>query len=209
MSFAPEEMDEIVRISNALVINIGCLDRHEIEGMKVAAEAAVKYGKPWVLDPVGAGASRLRTETALELIKEWHPTVIRGNASEIMVLAGSSIVSKGVDSNNSSSDALDGAKALAAITGSVVSISGATDYITDGYRVETICNGHPIMSKVTGAFAAVSRSPFEAALHAMAVMGVAGDIAAAKCKGAGSMGVEFIDALSNFDAEANAKLIRQ
>ena len=219
MSFAPEEMDEIVRISNALVINIGCLDRHEIEGMKAAAEAAVKYGKPWVLDPVGACASRLRTETALELIKEWHPTVIRGNASEIMVLAGSSIVSKGVDSNNSSSDALDGAKALAAITGSVVSISGATDYITDGYRVETICNGHPIMSKVTamgctasaitGAFAAVSRSPFEAALHAMAVMGVAGDIAAAKCKGTGSMGVEFIDALSNFDAEANAKLIRQ
>ena len=74
------EMDEIVRISNALVINIGCLDRHEIEGMKAAAEAAVKYGKSWVLDPVGAGASCLRTETALELIREWHPTVIRGNA---------------------------------------------------------------------------------------------------------------------------------
>lgn len=219
MSFCPEEMDEIVKISSALVINIGCLDRHEIEGMRAAAAAAVKYGKPWVLDPVGAGASKLRTETALELIRDYHPTVIRGNASEIMVLAGSSIVSKGVDSTNSSSDAVDGAKALALSTGAVVSISGATDYITDGTRVETITNGSPIMSRVTamgctasavtGAFVAVSDSPLEGALNAMAVMGVAGDIAAAKCKGTGSMGVEFLDALSNFDAGECAELIRQ
>lgn len=221
MSFAPEEMDEIVKIASALVINIGCLDRHEIEGMKAAAAAAQKYGKPWVLDPVGAGASALRTETALELIRDYHPTVIRGNASEIMVLAGSEIVSKGVDSNNSSSDAVEGAKALAKSTGAVVSISGATDYVTDGERVETIVNGDPIMgritamgctaSAVTGAFIAVSRTPLEGALNAMAVMGVAGDIAAAKTagRGTGTMGVEFMDALSTFDAEVNASLIRQ
>lgn len=219
MSFAPEEMDEIVKISSALVINIGCLDRHEIEGMKAAAAAAVKYAKPWVLDPVGAGASALRTETALELIRDYHPTVIRGNASEIMVLAGATIVSKGVDSTNASSDAVEGAKALAKNTGAVVSISGAVDYITDGERVETIANGDSIMSRVTamgctatavtGAFVAVSRTPLEGALHAMAVMGVAGEKAAAKAKGTGSMGVEFLDELSNFDAEANASLIRQ
>lgn len=219
MSFAPEEMDEIVKISRALVINIGCLDRHEIEGMKAAAAAAVKYNKPWVLDPVGAGASTLRTQTALELIRDFHPTVIRGNASEIMVLAGSEIVSKGVDSTNSSSDAVEGAKALAKSTGAVVSISGATDYVTDGERVESIKNGHPIMGRVTamgctatavtGAFVAVSRTPLEGALDAMAVMGVAGDIAAAKCAGTGSFGVEFMDALSNFDAEVSAPLIRQ
>lgn len=219
MSFAPEEMDEIVKISSALVINIGCLDRHEIEGMKAAAAAAVKYGKPWVLDPVGAGASTLRTQTALELIRDYHPTVIRGNASEIMVLAGSEIVSKGVDSTNASSDAVEGAKALAASTGAVVSISGAVDYVTDGQRVETIANGDPIMSRVTamgctasavtGAFVAVSATPFEGALNAMAVMGIAGETAAAKAKGTGSMGVEFMDALSTFDAETASSLIRQ
>ena len=219
MSFCPEEMDEIQAIASALVINIGCLDRHEIEGMHAAAAAAHKYGKPWVLDPVGAGASKLRTQTALDLISKYHPAVIRGNASEIMVLAGSDIVSKGVDSNNSTTDAIEGAKALALSTGAVVSISGAVDYVTDGVRVGTCRNGHPIMSRVTamgctasaitGAFVAVEKDAFHAALNAMALMGVAGDIAAAKCKGTGSMGVEFLDALSNFDAQACASLVKE
>ena len=219
MSFCPEEMDEIVKIASALVINIGCLDRHEIEGMNAAAAAAVKYSKPWVLDPVGAGASTLRTQTALSLIEKYHPTIIRGNASEIMVLAGSAIASRGVDSNNSTYDAMEGAKALALATGAAVSVSGAVDFITDGKRTATISNGSPIMSRVTamgctasaitGAFVAVDSDAFCAATAAMAVMGVAGDIAAARCKGTGSMGVEFLDALSNFDAASAASLIKE
>lgn len=243
MSFCAEEMEEIVSIASALVINIGCLDRLEIEGMRIAAATAHRLGKPWVLDPVGAGASKIRTQTSLELIRDSHPTIIRGNASEIMALAGAQIVSRGVDSSNSSSDALESAKALAQATGAVVSVSGATDYITDGERVATISNGHPIMSRitamgctasaVTGAFAAVCGDAFEAAWAAMAMMGVAGDIAAARSaatgvrtapaagkageaqactgaiKGTGTMGVEFMDALSTFDAEAAAALIKE
>ena len=219
MSFCPEEMDEIVKIASALVINIGCLDLHEIDGMRAAASAACKYGKPWVLDPVGAGASTIRTQTALELIRDYHPTVIRGNASEIMVLAGSEIVSKGVDSSNSSSDALEGAKALAKATGAVVSISGAVDYITDGEKVETIRNGSPLQARVTamgctasaltGAFVAVSASPLEGATHAMAVMGICGNIAADGCTGTGNLKERFVDALSNFDAERELALLRQ
>ena len=124
MSFCPEEMEEIVSIASALVVNIGCRDRHEIEGMKIAAATAHRLGKPWVLDPVGAGASKIRTQTCIDLIRESHPTVIRGNASEIMVLAGQDIISRGVDSNNSSSDAEAGARALAKRTGAAVSVSG-------------------------------------------------------------------------------------
>ena len=220
MSFCPEEMDEIVAISSALVINIGCLDRHEIEGMKAAAAAAHRLSKPWVLDPVGAGASNIRTQTALELIREYHPTVIRGNASEIMCIAGQTIKSRGVDSSASSSDAVEAAKALAKETGAIVSVSGATDYITDRERVETITNGHPAMGRITamgcsasaltGAFVAASSDPFTGALNCMAVMGVAGDIAAGKgYRGTGSFQVDFLDALSTMNAAEAAEMIRQ
>lgn len=219
MSFCPEEMEEIVSIASALVVNIGCLDRHEIEGMKIAAATAHRLGKPWVLDPVGAGASKIRTQTCIELIRDSHPTIIRGNASEIMVLAGQSIVSKGVDSTNSSSDAEAGARALALETGAAVSVSGAVDYITDGRREGRISNGSPLMSRITamgctasaitGAFAAVDGDAFKAAWNAMAMMGVAGDKAAAASSGTGSMGVAFMDALSNFDGAEAAALIRE
>ena len=128
MSFCPEEMEEIVRISSALVVNIGCLDRQEIEAMEIAAASAHCLGKPWVLDPVGAGASNIRTQTALSLIRDSHPTVIRGNASEILCLAGEQINSRGVDSSALSSDAVEGAKALALSSGAVVSVSGPVDY---------------------------------------------------------------------------------
>lgn len=219
MSFCPEEMNEIVAISSALVINIGCLDMQEIAGMRAAARAAQRLGKPWVLDPVGAGASRLRTETALELIRSCNPTIIRGNASEIMCVAGATIASKGVDSSASSTDAVELAKELAKASGAVVVVSGAVDYITDGERVESISNGSPLMSRITamgcsesslmGAFAAVDSDPFTAAVSCMALMGVCGDIAATKTNGTGTFQVEFLDALSTFDAEAGAKLIRQ
>lgn len=219
MSFCEEEMEEIVGISSALVINIGCLDRNEIAAMRVAARTAHNLSKPWVLDPVGVGASNIRTSTAIELIRNYRPTIIRGNASEIMCLAGESIDSKGVDSSNSSSDAISAAKSLAKTSGAVISVSGETDYITDGERLESITNGSPLMAKVTamgctasaltGAFAAVDNDAFCAALNTMALMGVAGELALAKSNGSGSLAVNFIDELNNFNAEEAAKLIRQ
>lgn len=218
MSFCPEEMEEIVSISSALVVNIGCLDRHEIEGMKIAAATADRLGKPWVLDPVGAGASRIRTETSLTLIRDSHPTVIRGNASEIMCLAGQQIKSRGVDTSALSSDAVESAKALALASGAIVSVSGPVDYITDGVRVEKIGNGHPLMARitamgctasvVTGAFIAVGEDRLLAARNAMAVMGIAGERAAARAAGTGSMEMHFIDELSTYDPADYAKAIK-
>lgn len=220
MSFYAGEMEEIVGIASALTINIGCLDENEMEGMRIAAATADRLHKPWVLDPVGAGASTARTQICKELIG-FHPTIIRGNASEIACLAGVCVEkSRGVDSSMASDDVVEAAKALAKASGAIVSMSGATDYITDGERVETLRNGDPIMSKVTvmgcsatavtGAFAAVDSDPFTAALNAMALWGVAGEKAAAvSAGGTGTFAVKFMDALSTSDAAADALLIRQ
>ena len=218
MSFCAEEMEEIVGIASALVVNIGCLDRNEIEGMTRAAATAHRLGKPWVLDPVGAGASRIRTQTALSLIRDSHPTVIRGNASEIMCLAGEQITSRGVDTSALSSDAVEGAKALALSSGAIVSVSGPVDYITDGSAVETISNGHPLMARITamgctasvitGAFIAAGADTLQAARNAMALMGIAGERAAARAAGTGSMEMHFMDELSSFDPSDYARSIR-
>lgn len=213
------EMEEMTAIAGTLVINIGTLDDQWIEGMIAAGVAASKRGTPIVLDPVGAGATSQRTATALRIIDECKPTIIRGNGSEIMALVDASVKSKGVDSSAASSDALGAAKELALSSGAVVVISGPTDYITDGQRVETISNGNPIMTSVTGmgctatamvgAFAAVNPDPMEAALHAMAVMGIAGQRAAAYSKGSGSMQLNFLDELYNFSATESAQMVAQ
>lgn len=213
------EMEEMTAIAGALVINIGTLDDQWIEGMIAAGVAASKRGTPIVLDPVGAGATSQRTATALRIIDECKPTIIRGNGSEIMALVDASVKSKGVDSSAASSDALGAAKELALSSGAVVVISGPTDYITDGQRVETISNGNPIMTSVTGmgctatamvgAFAAVNPDPMEAAMHAMAVMGIAGQRAAAYSKGSGSMQLNFLDELYNFSAAEAAQMVAQ
>lgn len=201
------EMEEMTAIAGALVINIGTLDDTWIEGMLAAGKAASRRGTPIVLDPVGAGATSQRTETALKIIEECHPTLIRGNASEIMALVDARVKSKGVDSCASSDDALASAKQLALETGSVVVISGQTDYITDGTQVYTVEGGHPSMTLVTGmgctssalvgAFAAVESNAMLAATAAMAVMSLAGERAVAYSRGTGSLQVNFLDELSN------------
>ena len=201
------EMEEMTAIAGALVINIGTLDDKWINGMLAAGRAAARRGTPIVLDPVGVGATSQRTEAALKIIEECHPTIIRGNASEIMALVDANIKSKGVDSSASSSDALESAKRLAKDTGAVVVISGETDYITDGKTVNTVDGGDPIMTAVTGmgctstalvgAFSAVVKDPMTAATAAMAVMSLAGERAAANSRGTGSMQVNFLDELYN------------
>lgn len=207
MAHWTDEMEEMVAIAGALVINIGTLDGPWVEGMLAAGSAARRLGKPIVLDPVGAGATSQRTAVAWKIIDHCHPTIIRGNGSEIMALISADVRSKGVDSTASSADALSAAKTLAQRTGAVVVISGQTDYITDGHEVRTVEGGHPIMTSVTGmgctatalvgAFAAINPSPIEAATHAMAVMSLAGERAAAKCAGSGSMQIHFLDELYN------------
>ena len=207
MAHAVEEMEDMVGIASALVINIGTLDAEWVKGMLTAGRSAHRLGKPIVLDPVGVGATPYRTQTAWQIIRECHPTIIRGNASEIMALVNADIKSKGVDSSQSSDDAVESAKQLAKTTGAVVVISGATDYITDGTRVETITNGSSLMTQVTamgctassivGAFAGINPDPFEASLHGMALMGICGERAVAKKASPGSLMINFIDELAS------------
>jgi hydroxyethylthiazole kinase len=205
MAHAEEEAAEMAGLARALVINIGTLSRMWVHSMIEAERAAHARHTPIVLDPVGAGATRFRTETAERLLNEVPPTIIRGNASEIRALCRAGHATKGVDSVHGSEDALDAAKALSARHGCVVSVSGATDLIVTGESVIRVKNGHPMMPRVTGlgctataltgAFAAVNASPLQAAAHAMAVMGIAGELAGVDCPGPGSFQVRFLDAL--------------
>ena len=211
MAHWKDEMEEMTAIAGALVINIGTLDTEWIEGMKAAGLAASRRGTPIVLDPVGAGATSQRTNAAWEIINLCHPTIIRGNGSEIMALVDANVKSKGVDSSASSDDALSAAKKLAAETGAVVVISGETDYITNGTDVFTVEGGNPIMTSVTGmgctatalvgAFAAVEADTMVAATAAMAVMSLAGERAAVNACGNGSMQMHFLDELYNLTPE--------
>lgn len=207
MAHWKDEMEEMVSIAGALVINIGTLDGEWIEAMEIAGVAAHKRGVPIVLDPVGAGATSGRTATALRLIELCHPTIIRGNGSEIMALVDASVRSKGVDSSAQSHDAVDAAKRLALSSGATVVVSGPTDYITNGKELYTVEGGDAIMTSVTamgctasslvGAFVAVESDPMVAATAAMATMSLAGERAAAISKGSGSMQVAFLDELYN------------
>jgi len=207
MAHATGELDELLGIVSALVLNIGTLDACWIESMGKAAAAAGKRGVPIVLDPVGAGASRLRTETSLALMKIQRPAILRGNPSEIMALAGAAGATKGVDSAHRSEEAEEAARGLAKAFDCVVVASGATDFLTDGTSDVRISGGTPLMPRITGmgctasalvgAFVAVEASPLDSAAAGMAVMKVAAEIAAEKASGPGSLQVHFLDALHN------------
>lgn len=218
MAHAIDEVEELVAISSALVINIGTLSPPWIAAMRAAGSAARNRGIPVLLDPVGSGASALRTRTALDLVQEAGPAVIRGNASEIKSLRGDASGTKGVDSRHTPDEVQDDALALARASGSVVSVSGPTDLVVGGERIARIANGAPIMTRVTGmgctasavtgAFLALGLPPFEAAWQAMATMGIAGEIAAAASAGPGSFQVNFLDALHALDEAAIAARLR-
>jgi hydroxyethylthiazole kinase len=205
MAHAPEEIDEIVALAGALVINIGTLSGAWVAAMERAAERAAVARIPWVLDPVGAGATGYRTSTSLQLARR-HPAVIRGNASEILALAGAERATRGVDSIRGSADARDAGERLARELRCVVAVTGAVDYVTDGTRMLRVDNGHPLMAKVTavgctasaivGACVALSADdPLPATAHALAIIGVAGERAAREARAPGSFRVKLIDAL--------------
>lgn len=205
MAHAEEEVVEMVNIASALVINIGTLSKKWIKSMFKAAGAARKKGIPFILDPVGAGATSYRTKTARDIIADEFPTIIRGNASEIMALDDDKSKTKGVDSAASSDKAIDIAQRLSEIHKCVICVSGEIDYIVGQEGILKIRNGHPMMSRVTGlgctasalcgAFAAVGKSAFNATVSAMAVMGIAGEMAAENAAGPGSLQIHFLDSL--------------
>lgn len=205
MAHAPEEVEEMAGLARALVLNIGTLSAHWVEAMVKAGRAANAKGIPVILDPVGAGATRFRTETAERLLRAAPPAIVRGNASEIRALQYGERGTRGVDSARTSEEAVEAAQALSRQSGCAVSVSGAVDIIAGGGRIIRIANGHPMMTRITGlgctasalagAFAAVNGSPVLAAAHAMAVMGIAGEIAAEHSPGPGSFQVNFLDAL--------------
>ena len=207
MAHAVEEVADMVKIAGALVINIGTLSERWIHAMSLAAMQANQQGVPMILDPVGVGATVYRTTTANELLAAAQPAIIRGNASEISALAQTGAKTKGVDSLESSDAVVAAAQQVSTSRQCVVCISGATDYIINGENMIRIKNGHPMMPKVTGlgctasalcgAFAAVNPAPLMAAAHAMAVMGIAGELAAAQADGPGSFQMRFLDALYN------------
>lgn len=211
MAHAVEEMEDMVSLASALVINIGTLSEKWIEAMHLAGKAAKEKGIPVVLDPVGAGATKLRTDTTKSLIKKVQPQILRGNGSELLAIAQAGFTTKGVDSTASAEAALDAAKDLAQNSGAVVSISGKVDYITDGESVHKITNGHPLMGKVTGtgctatvlsgAFASVNNDYLTAATEAMVIMGIAGEMAAEEADAPGTFYTKFLDALYKIDGE--------
>ena len=213
MAHARTEVADMTRISGALVLNIGTLSDPWVDAMFLAAQTARTANKPIIIDPVGVGATPYRTDTARSLWDAGKPPIIRGNASEIMALAEAppeNGATKGADSTHGSDQALAAATALVEAHGCAVCISGETDFIRSPHGNFKIANGHPMMPRVTGlgctataicgAFAAVNPQGGQAAAHAMAIMGIAGEMAAEKAEGPGSLQMHFIDALYQISA---------
>ena len=217
MVHAAEEVEDFVAVSDCLAVNIGTLSPPWVAAMRAAVARANALGKPWVLDPVGCGATAYRTQVAAELAG-LKPSVIRGNASEIMSSAGQvGAAGKGVDSTARAEDAMSAAAALAERAGCVVAVTGETDYVSDGASRVAVHSGHALMplstalgcslSAVSAAFT-VLRPPREAAVAALAVFGAAGAVAAERCQGPGHLPAEICDALHRMDRATLARHAR-
>jgi hydroxyethylthiazole kinase len=208
MAHAEEEVADIAGLAHAFVANIGTLSPDWVAAMHVAASRMADQGRPWVLDPVGVGATPYRNAAAADLLRR-RPTVVRANASEILALAGAAGTTRGVDSTHAADEAVEAAMAIARVHRCVVAVTGAVDRVTDGSRTLEIAGGHPLMGRVTalgcaasatiGAFLAVERDPVTAAAHALAVFGLAGEIAALPPAGPGTLRVRLMDALYGLD----------
>jgi hydroxyethylthiazole kinase len=201
----PREAREFAGIAGGVLINLGTPYDDTARAMHLAIAGASRSGAPWVLDPVGAGALAWRTREAHQLLREARPAIIRGNASEILAMAGGE-GGRGVDSVDSPEAAIDVAKDLAIQQQSVVAVSGPTDHITNGSQIVRLSNGHPWLTQVTGvgcalgalmaAFAAVVPDALVAAAAATATLTVAADAAAKETRGPGSFAVTLLDELS-------------
>ena len=210
MAHAREEVEEMAAIAGALVLNIGTLSPDWVEAMLLAGRAANEHGVPVVLDPVGAGATAYRTETAKRLLDEVRVTVLRGNAGEVATLVGVAAEMRGVESIAAADDSAALARTAGAELGLVAAVTGPVDHVSDGNVVVAVANGHPLMASITGTgcmssaltgcFLAVNRErPLEAAAEALVAFGVAGEEAARGAKGPGSFHVALYDSLAALD----------
>jgi hydroxyethylthiazole kinase len=213
MAHAPQEVEEMVALAGALVLNIGTLSDHWIEAMLAAGRAASEHGTPVVLDPVGAGATSYRTDTARQILDGVDVTVVRGNAGEIATLAGVEAEVRGVESIAAGEEPADLAREAAQALGCVTAVTGPVDHVSDGENGLAVANGHELLGTVsgtgcmstaiTGCFLAVRPdAPLEAAAEALAAFGVAGEDAAVAARGPGSFHVGLYDALYALDPDA-------
>lgn len=215
MAHAPNEVEEMASFAGTLVLNIGTLTDAWVDSMVLAGKKASSLHIPIILDPVGAGATGLRTDAAKRILNETSVKVVRGNSSEILALAGSATQAKGVDAANSVEEAAGVALSLSKELGTTLAITGPIDLITDGEMVLEVANGHEMMPYVTGtgcsatavigAFAAVEENMLVASAAALAFFGLAGEMAAKKADGPGTFVPHFLDALYNMTPETLAK----
>jgi hydroxyethylthiazole kinase len=209
----PGEAAPFARIASGLLINLGTPTAEQREAMLQAVSAASEAGTPWVLDPVAVGSLPVRTPLGYAL-RDLRPTVIRGNASEIIALSGGGAGGRGVDAVDGMDDAIPRARQLAGSTGGVVAVSGPVDAITDGDAIVRIANGHELLTRVTGggcalgaviaAFAAVDDDRLATTVAAVTVYTIAAELAAERAFGPGSFAVSFLDALSAIDPDVIA-----
>ena len=223
MAHAHEEVADMAAIAQALVLNIGTLEPYWIESMQLALQVASKRGIKTVLDPVGAGATSYRNNSISALLDVAMPSVIRGNASEIMSVAGSAAQTRGVDSGAEVADSLQYARDLATRTGGVVCVSGPVDHVLDAQgRHASLSNGHEWMTRITGvgcsatalvgAFCAVQPDAWRATLSAMAYLGVVGEVATQQVQaqggGVGSLQIALLDQLQLLDESTFARHLK-
>jgi hydroxyethylthiazole kinase len=212
MAHAREEVEEMVALAGALVLNIGTLSPHWVDAMLLAGKAANEHGIPVVLDPVGAGATRYRTESARRLLDEVKVAVLRGNQGEVATLVGVQAEVRGVESIGGAGEPAELARTAARNLELVAAVTGPVDHVSDGDHVLAVANGHELLAAVTGTgcmssaipgcFLAVARDRvLEAAAVALAAFGVAGEDAARDAKGPGSFHVGLYDALAALEAE--------
>lgn len=211
MAYSRNEVEEMVSLAEALVLNIGTLTEDSLASMIKAGKKASELKTPVILDPVGSGATTFRTNSTRKIIEEINISVLRGNPSEILSLNHNGSKTKGVDSIHSVEDATQTGKILAKKLRTTFAISGVTDLITDGEQVIRVSNGHPLMGYVTGtgctatvtiaAFLAVDDDSVSAAATALAFFGLAGEVAGKKASAPGSFMIEILDALYTITPE--------
>lgn len=213
----PVEAAGFATVAGGVLVNLGTPTQESMAAAEPAVVAATRAGRPWVLDPVAVGALAWRTDVALRLLDTAPPSIVRGNASEVLALAGGR-GGRGVDATDTPEAALDAARHLARTHGTVVAVSGPVDHVTDGERVVRVANGHLWLTRVTGAgcalgalmaaFAATTADRLTAAVGATATLTVAADAAAATTRGPGSFAVALLDELALLTPEALAGAVR-
>jgi len=219
MANAIEEVEEMVSVSNGLVINMGTITSDMVKAMMIAGKKANEMGVPIILDPVGMGATSYRTNTIIEMLKEFKPTVIRGNTAEMARLADVPWEIKGVDSvDEQEGDRLEIATIVANKYGAIAAVTGKEDIVTDGRQIAILSNGHPLLTSVTGtgclvtaiigATIAAEENPFIATVAALSYYGIAAEKAAIHANGPGTFAIQLMDEIYQLDLNEFRKMAK-